>query len=341
MLETRRDLPVLLIHNVDPAWTPTETRDAEQDVDTLAEALKGIGHPVELLPVPDEHLDDALEPYDLRKHVVFNWCEELPGVPRSEPEVTAILERLGFVFTGSSFDVLSLSHDKPRVKRLLEAWNIPTPPWTVYDRADANGWNIFPGIVKAAYEHCSIGIAPESVVYSTAELERRIEYILDVHKQPALVEEFVNGREFLASAWGNGTVTMLPVAELDYGEPADLRDRVFTYDAKYVAGSYLNERINVRLPADLDPSALADLERIVLTTYRITGCRDYGRIDVRLRDGVFFVFDVNPNPDINPETSLTSAAAEEGYTYGEMGSRIVNLAAVRHPVFGAARKSRG
>ncbi len=87
------------------------------------------------------------------------------------------------------------------------------------------------------------------------------------------------------------------------------------------------------MPAELDPSARSALEQIVLATYRATGCRDYGRIDVRLRDGIFYVLDVNPNPDINAQTSLTYAAAEEGYSYGEMGSRIVNLAAARHPAF--------
>ena len=329
----RRDLPVLLLHNMSPDWTPEESREAEQDVSMLGDALAGLGHQVELLAVEDERLAGRLESYDPRDHIVFNWCEELPGVPRSEPEVAAVLERLGFVFTGSPSNVLSLSHDKPQVKRILEEWNLPTPPWAVFGEPGADGWDIFPAIVKAAHEHCSIGISPESVVTSPAELEGRIAFILDEHKQPALVEQFIDGREFHVSAWGNGRVTMLPVAEMDYGALTDIRDRLFTYEAKYVPGSRLYETIDLRVPAELDPSARSALEQIVLATYRATGCRDYGRIDVRLRDGIFYVLDVNPNPDINAQTSLTYAAAEEGYSYGEMGSRIVNLAAARHPLF--------
>jgi D-alanine-D-alanine ligase len=118
---------------------------------------------------------------------------------------------------------------------------------------------------------------------------------------------------------------------MDYVGLTDIRDRLFTFDAKYVPGSRLYETIELRVPAELDPLARSELERIVLATYRATGCRDYGRIDARYRDGVFYVIDVNPNPDINPQTSLTYAAAEVGYSYGEMGSRIVNLAAARHP----------
>jgi len=312
---------------------PEESLGAMQDVSALGDAMKTLGHPVELVAVEDIQLADRLQAYGPRDHIVFNWCEEIPGVPRSEPEAAAVLERLGFVFTGSPSRVLAGSHDKPGIKRLLEARRIPTPPWTVFDAPESDGWEIFPAIVKAAHEHCSIGISPESVVTSRAELESRVAYILREHGQPALVEEFIDGREFHVSAWGNGTVTVLPAAEMDYVGLTDIRDRLFTFEAKYVPGSRLYETIELRVPADLDPAARTELERIVLCAYRATGCRDYGRIDLRMRDGTFYVIDVNPNPDINPLTSLTYAAAEAGYSYGELGSRIVNLAAARHPVF--------
>jgi D-alanine-D-alanine ligase len=321
---------------MDPAWTAEESRGALDDVTALAEAMAGLGHRVELLSVEDSHLASRLGRYDPRALVVFNWCEELPGLRRGEPDAAAILERLGFVFTGSPSHVLARSHDKPLIKRVLEAGRIPTPPWAVFDAPRADGWAIFPAIVKAAHEHCSIGISPESVVNSPAELERRIAYVLREHGQPALVEEFIDGREFHVSAWGNGTVTVLPAAEMDYVDLTDIRDRLFTYDAKYVPGSRLYETIELRMPAALDGPELAELEDVVLRAYRATGCRDYGRIDLRLRGGTFYVIDVNPNPDINPETSLAYAAAEAGYSYEEMGSRIVNLAAARHPVFRSA-----
>lgn len=331
--QPRRDLPVLLLHNVDPEWNPEESREAAEDVAALGDAMKGLGHRVDLLPVEDGYLAARLRAYDPRDLVVFNWCEELPGLSHSEPEAAAVLERLNFVFTGSPSHVLARSHDKPLIKRILEAARIPTPPWAVFKEPRSNGWNIFPAIVKAAHEHCSIGISPESVVTTPAELEARVAYVLLEHGQPALVEEFIDGREFHVSAWGNGKVTVLPPAEMDYVGLTDIHDRLFTYDAKYLPGSRLYETIELRMPAELDEPARAELESIVLRAYRATGCRDYGRIDIRLRGETFYVIDVNPNPDINPLTSLTYAAAEAGYSYGEMGSRIVNLAAARHPVF--------
>lgn len=337
MTSLRCDLPVLLLHNLNPEWTPAERSETEADVATLDKALQELGHPIRVVALEDDRLADRLSPFDPREHIVFNWCEQLPGVPGSEPDVAAELERLGFVFTGSAHDVLALSYDKPRVKRLLDEAQLPTPPWTVFDGPATGNWDIFPAIVKAAHEHCSIGIARDSVVTSPVELQRRVAFILETLHQPALVEEFIDGREFHEAAWGNGTVHSLPAAEIGYEHLGDdIRDRLFTYEAKYVPGSRLFDKIALHVPAILEADEEAELDRIVLATYRACGCRDYGRIDVRYQDGVFQVIDVNPNPDINPMTSMTQAAADAGFSYGEMGSRIVNLAAARHPVFGPA-----
>lgn len=334
MDELQYDIPVLLLHNINPEWTSEEKQETEQDVATFCNALSELGHSIEVVAVEDDCLADRLSVFNPHDYVVFNWCEELPGVPHSEPLIAAVMEKMGFVFTGSSYDVLSLAHDKPAVKRILDEAKIPTPPWNVFDNTEVGYWNIFPSIVKPAYEHCSIGITSESIVTSTAELENRIAFILDTYKQPALVEEFIDGREFLNAVWGNGKISMLPSVEMDYSGLTDIRDRLFTYEAKYIPGSRLYESIDMRVPVELESSAKTELERIVIAAYQATGCRDYGRIDVRYLNDIFYVIDVNPNPDINPYTSMTHAAAQIGYSYGAMGSRIVNLAAARHPVFG-------
>jgi len=333
MDELQRDIPVLLLHNINPEWTPEEKLETEQDVATLGNALSEVGHSLEVVAVEDKCLADRLGVFNPQDYVVFNWCEELPGVPHSEPVIAAIMESMGFVFTGSSHDVLALAHDKPAVKRILDEANIPTPPWNVFDSTDVEEWDIFPSIVKAAHEHCSIGISSESIVTSPAELEDCIAFILDTYKQPALVEEFIDDREFLNAVWENRKISMLPSVEMDYSGLPNMRDRLFTYEAKYVPGSHLYESIDMCVPAELEPAPKNELERIVIATYQATGCRDYGRIDVRYLNGIFYVIDVNPNPDINPYTSMIHAAAEVGYSYGEMGSRIVNLAAARHPIF--------
>jgi len=94
------------------------------------QCLKELGHPIEVVAVEDGRLADRLSAFDPRDYIVFNWCEELPDVPHSEPEVAAVMGRLGFVFTGSSYDALASAYDKPRVKGLLDEAHLPTPPWS-------------------------------------------------------------------------------------------------------------------------------------------------------------------------------------------------------------------
>lgn len=226
---------------------------------------------------------------------------------------------------------LTLSWDKRRVKRLLERSGLPTPRWRVYDRAEPDGWSCFPAIVKPALEHCSVGVTSEAVVLTPDELRARIAYVLEAFGQPALVEDFVDGRELHVSLWGNGTVEMLPPAEMDFSAFADVRDRLCTYDSKFSPGSLHYDRIELRLPAPLDEGEYARLERTALATYRVLGCRDYARLDIRLRDGVPYVLDVNPNPDISADTSTALAARVAGYSYGALLSRLVGFAATRRP----------
>jgi D-alanine-D-alanine ligase len=252
-------------------------------------------------------------------------------VRHGESLVAGVLERMGFAFTGGGSDTLGLAQNKRRVKEILDAAAVPTPQWRVFDRPLTAGWDRFPAIVKAVHEHSSEGITSDAVVSDIAELADRIGFILEEYGQPALVEDFIDGREFHVSLWGNGTIEVLPVAEMDFSRFADIHDRLCTYDSKFVPGSVHYEGIETILPAALEDADRCELERVCLAAYTAVGCRDYGRIDVRVRDGVFNVLDVNPNADISADASLACSAQLAGYSYGDMASRIVRLAALRHP----------
>jgi D-alanine-D-alanine ligase len=324
----------VLLHNLDPEWEAREIQDALREVDQLEAAIGGEGHPVFNVAVRDEELVDRLMAYDPREYVVLNWCEGIPGLAHSEALVARALDLMGFAYTGSAADVLTLSWDKRQVKRLLDQRGVSTPRWRVFETACANGWDCFPAIVKPSLEHCSMGVTEEAVVLDRGELEERIAFVLKEFEQPALVEDFIDGREFHVSLWGNGEVQMLPPAEMDFSAFSNVRDRVCTYDSKFLPGSLHYDRIELRLPAALDASQHHLLEETALGAYRVIGCRDYARVDLRLRDGIFYVLDVNPNADISSETSMVAAAGLVGYSYGAMVSRLVNLAALRHPVYG-------
>ncbi|MEI6126494.1 MAG: hypothetical protein WCQ99_08075 [Pseudomonadota bacterium] len=333
--ETRTDLPVLVLHNVDYTWEPADIEMALHEVNILEAAIRAQGHPVTNVAVIDTDLEGCLQKYDPDEHIVLNWCEGLPGMPRSEDLVAHTLESMNFVYTGSPPDVLRNSWDKTKVKHLLEDHNVPTPCWQIYTAAEPENWTCYPAIVKPALEHCSRGVTTDSVVMNAGELSRRVAYVIDTFSQPALVEDFIDGREFHITLWGNGTLQMLPPAEMDFRAFSYVRDRLCTFDSKFHPGSMHYNNIELLLPASLSETEYALLDTTAKEAYNVLGCRDYARVDIRLRDGIFYILDINPNPDISFETSMVCAAERAGYSYGAMLSRLVNLAALRHPVFGS------
>jgi len=329
-----RDIPVLLLYNIDIDWTAPEQEESACLARDLGQAIQSVGHPVTMVPVTDGDLYDVLHTYDPLGHIVFNWCEDLPGVDHSEWVVARCLELLGFVFTGADSSALAVSQHKHRVKQILGRAGIPVPRCRLHDGSPPVDWSEFPAIVKPANEHCSEGISRESVVLTREELAARTGYVAETYGQPALVENFIDGREFHVSLWGNGRIEVLPVAEMDFSFFNEVNDRLCTYESKHVPQSLHYQKIETLLPAPLTEDELAALERVSMAAYRALGCRDYARIDLRAEDGVFYVLDVNPNADISADASLACAAEVAGYSYGEMASRLVRLAARRHPVWG-------
>jgi D-alanine-D-alanine ligase len=326
--------PVLLVFNLDGSWEPAAREEVLRETRRLARALEGEGRRVREFPVRGEGDLETLASLDPSRWIVFNWCESIPGLTRSEAEAARRIGEAGFTYTGAAPEALEFCEDKGRVRELLERRGIPVPAGAVFTAPVRGRWDRFPAIVKALREHCSAGITAEAVVLDERELLDRVAFVVENWRQPALVEEFVDGREFRAVLWGNGPVEMLPVVEMDYADIGRLQDRLCTWEAKFVPGSFHYTAIRTLLPAPLSPGERRTLEGIAAETYRATGCRDYARIDLRLRDGVFFVLDVNPNADISADASIACAAEAAGHSYGALGSRIVGLAAVRHPVFG-------
>lgn len=329
--DTRLHLPVLLIYNVDANWPPETSAECHDAAKDLGGKLRTIGHPVTTVCLCDDNLEALLAPYSPNDFIVFNWCEEIPGKPHSAALVAQALERLGFAFTGADSAALAFSQDKRRVKEALLEQGVPTPRWEIFPTIQMDGWGCFPAIVKPAFEHCSFGITHESVVTTPAELRSRVGYVLDTFQQPALVEDFIDGREFHVSVIGNGPLHALPPAEMDFSAFNDFHDRLCTYDSKFEPASPDYNLIELRLPAALGDAARQLLFDTAEAAYRAIGCRDYARLDIRLREGVFYVLDVNPNADLSPDTSLVLAAELAGFSHGELGSILVGLAGQRRP----------
>jgi D-alanine-D-alanine ligase len=331
------EILVLLLFNIDPGWDKKEKEEALKLTTQLGEAMASVGHDITHIPVYHDDLNAVLSGYNPLEYIIFNLCEGLPGVRGSEPLVAEYLEARDLTFTGADSAALAMAQDKSRVKRLMDNSGIPTPGWALFEQTSSGGWVRFPAIVKPARGHCSEGIDRYAIVTTEAELKNRIAYVLEELQQPALVEDFIDGRELHVSLWGNGRIDMLPPAEMEFSFFGDIRDHICSYEAKFVPESIYYQNVKTILPAQLSQDESRYIEQVCLAAYRAAGCRDYARIDLRLKDGIPYVLDVNPNSDISLDASTAAASELAGYSYGEFGSRIVRLAARRHPVWGNKR----
>jgi D-alanine-D-alanine ligase len=269
--------------------------------------------------------------YPRDRWLVFNWCEQYSDRPWSDAEIAGELEQLGYVFTGAEANGMRLSLDKAKVRQRLEAAGVPVPIGRVYTDAGTADWHVFPAIVKPANQHSSYGVSRESLVENPDELHRQVQWVLAEFGGPAVVEEFVDGREIHVALIGNREVTLLPAMEIDYSLFGDIHDRIYTNEAKFDKHNLPYYLTKFLCPAPLNAATRQRVEAAALAAYHLGGCRDYGRVDLRLRHGEPVVLDVNPNADLSFESDHAIGSKMLGWTYGQMAARIIACALERWP----------
>jgi D-alanine-D-alanine ligase len=324
---------IIVLYNENPDW-PQSDRDWAQEVITLMlDGLREQAYAFEAVKFFDDL--SALDAFDPREWLVWNWGEELAGQPWSEAHVAEVLERRGFVYTGAAPETFRFTQNRLRVKQRLQAAGLPTlPARVIADPAQAPEWKLYPAIVKGANQHASYGIGRESIVETPIELARRVAFLRQAFDDEALVEPFLDTREFHVGVWGNRAPEALPPLEFDYCVFPDMRDRLYTYEAKFDRASRGYNEIKMLCPAPADrPDWQARLQAVAVQAYTLLGLRDYGRLDLRMLGDEPQILDVNPNPDLDVTSVLPAGARALGMTYGQMVDRIVSYAAERMPAF--------
>jgi D-alanine-D-alanine ligase len=200
----------------------------------------------------------------------------------------------------------------------------------VKDRIGMQEGVSFPLIVKPAHEDASVGIDDSSVVYNLADLRKRVRFIHTEYDQPALAEEYIDGRELNVAILGNNPPAALPISEIDFSGLTEGMHKIVSYEAKWIHGTVAYEGTRGVCPAVLPAPLEARIKETALRAYSLIGCRDYARVDFRLtKDGIPYVLEVNPNPDISDDAGFARSARAQGYTFAEIVGKIVESALER------------
>ncbi len=281
--------------------------------------------------------DAFLKLKELRPDIVFNFAEGLIGVNR-ESHLPAMLEMLQIPYLGSDALTLGICLDKSRAKEILTYHKIPNAKFLVANQTEdiINANFDFPLIVKPISEGSSKGIFSSSFVKNTKELEDEVSRILISYNQPALIEEFLPGREFTVAVLGNGDeAEILPIIEIRYEAfPEDVVP-LYSYEAKWILDTKENKFDVFECPARLNSNLEEKIKDTVLRTYNVLRCKDWSRIDVRLdKNGVPNIIEINPLPGIMPDpnenSSFPKAARVAGMTFNQLIQRALYSAAKRY-----------
>jgi D-alanine-D-alanine ligase len=291
----------------------------------LSKALTSLGYQVCKIPVRTDlqELEDKLSSFSSSQTFIFNNCDGFNGNNLGAVQVIRLVERMGFSHTGASADSVELCTKKPRCKEALQRFGVPTPRYQVFERAEGEFRLEFPVIVKPAVEDASMGIDLRSVVANQEDLFKRVTYICEQYQQPALVEQFIGGRELAVAMWGNEIIEILPIAEDDYSAISNPLEHLLTYESKWNPESPYFQNIASRIPAVLTGREKQVVHKVARDSFRAVGLRDFGRVDMRFENGIPYVIDINELPDLSPDAGFWNSTRVTGLTYAQMIERIL------------------
>jgi D-alanine-D-alanine ligase len=311
---------------------PIQVATVREEYAALVRALRQEGFMAGALNLEDDI--SKLEALIRRRppDVIFNLVEHFRDQPALEANVAGLLELHDIPYTGAPPFSLTLCQRKGLTKQLLLANGVPTPRYRLLHTPEMprqHGLR-YPLIVKPAREDASSGVEKSSVVHNLEQLEARLKAVFEEYPPPVLVEEFIEGRELHVSILGNHPPEVLPIIEWDFSELPPDHPPIISYDVKWDPLAEVYHRVHSFCPAKLSRAALRKVREVAIKAYRVTGCRDYARLDIRLAQrAVPYVLDVNPNPDLTEGVSFMESAEAAGYSFSQTLRRIVELALER------------
>lgn len=292
--------------------------------ESVADMAREVAEPLgaELVPVRDDIVGALrrLKQFD----VVFDLCEGVLGRPHWEMHFALGLEMFGIPNANVESIATGLCIDKLLVKRLLRAAGLPSP--RAWHGEEGGTW-----IVKPSREDAGIGIDAASVVTGAAAVEARVREVTETYKQPALVEEFIEGREFNQAMYFtvDGPI-LLPPGEIVFDPSLAARERVVGWKAKWATNSREDLATRNVTPAVIDDTLRREIGDLARSAASVLSLSGYCRFDMRQSiDGKLWIVDINPNPDISAIAGFRKALAAAGIPFPDFLNALMMAALAR------------
>jgi D-alanine-D-alanine ligase len=325
-----------VLHNepILPETHPDYVSEIEvmDNVEAVGEVLTQAGFDVATAGVASE----AQELIDVvranRPDAIVNLFEGCAADNATEMYAAGVLEWLGVPYTGCPFHTLVMARSKHLAKRMFLAEGLPTAPFLVVEPGQgplAECPLRFPVIVKPAQQDASVGVEQGSVARDLAGLNRRLAFVLEQFNGPVLVEEFIFGRELTVALVEMPDLRLLPGTEVVFPDGGPDYWPILSYDAKWTKGSAEFETTDYHFKAELSEDLARKIDECARRAFRLLGCRDYARVDFRIRDDQPYILELNPNPDFAPDRALSNNLWAGGLTHTEFTVQLVRNALAR------------
>jgi D-alanine-D-alanine ligase len=309
----------------EPDWV------SEHDV---LKAVRKLGHQGELAVVYDDIQVVRAAVEEHRPDVVFNLCDAFRGDSTNDYKVAAYLDTIGVAYTGCGPKGLLLSKDKGLANSVLRHHRVRVPDSVVCPpgrKIRRPARLRFPIIVKTLYEEGSVGISQASIVHDDEHFQERVAFIHANFRQPAIADQYVDGRELYAALLGNGRTTIFPLRELFFEGLPSTEARIASYKVKWDEQYRIRWQIRNGPAAAIDPPVLRRIHSMCRRAARALQIDGYARLDLRLNEaGQPYLIEANPNPFLAVQEDFARSAHAAGVGFDRLVDRIIRLGEQRH-----------
>lgn len=266
---------------------------------------------------------------EFKPDVIFNLVEVFDQKSHLDKNVASVLEMLQIPYTGASPRSLLVCCDKGLTKTILNFHKIKVPRFYTFYRK-RKVWLPkrikSPLIVKPLSDEASRGLSQASIVEDEKALVERVRFIHDSIGDDAIIEEYIEGREFYVSVIGTHRLKVLPLRELTFGKLSEDEPKIATYRAKWDYDYRKRWQLKNVFANNLSSDLRKKIEKVCKRAYRVLNMKSYARFDIRVtKEGEIYILEANANPSLDPDDELAESAKKFGIGYQDLIKKIIKF----------------